>query len=272
MVESNIEIIIVPVVTRVLVAAFIVILVAKLVVKLGPSMGGLIAGLPVGLGPGFYFLMQEGNKIFLFDAALFSLMALSATQFFLLAYLVSAKFFKPLNCSLISIGIWGFCASCISQIDFSLVQASFIFTFSTLITRYVGSFFSGDVRIEKKSENDFVLFFRAVSGGIIVSVVTVFASKLGAQLSGILLAFPIAYVLISFNIHKGFGKTVATEVVYSAVLGTVSLAVFCIAFAVFVKIFPLNYVLLVSLLGSVLTTSLMLIIESQIQKHRLFLK
>ena len=56
--ESNFELIIVPLVMRVLLAAFIVILVAKLVVKLGPSMGGLIAGLPVGLGPGFYFLMR----------------------------------------------------------------------------------------------------------------------------------------------------------------------------------------------------------------------
>ena len=272
MVESNIEIIIVPVVTRVLVAAFIVILVAKLVVRLGPSMGGLIAGLPVGLGPGFYFLMQEGNKTFLFDSALFSLVALSATQFFLLAYLVSAKFFKPLSCSLISIGVWGGCAGCIYQIDFTLVQASFLFTFSTLITRYAGSFFSGDVSVEKKSENDLVLFLRALSGGVIVSVVTVFASKLGAQLSGVLLAFPIAYVLISFNIHKVFGKATVTEVVYSAVFGTVSLAVFCIAFALFVKIFTLTYVLLVSLLGSVLTTALMLVVESQIQKHRLFLK
>ena len=272
MVESNIEIIVVPIITRVLVAAFIVILVAKLVVKLGPSMGGLIAGLPVGLGPGFYFLMQEGNKTFLFDSALFSLVALSATQFFLLAYIVSAKFFKPLSCSLISIGIWGFCAGCISQIGFNLVQASFLFTFSTLITRYAGSFFSCNVRVEKKSENDLVLFFRALSGGIIVSVVTVFASKLGAQLSGILLAFPIAYVLITFNIHKVFGKAMVTEVVYSAVFGTVSLAVFCIAFALFVKIFTLTYVLLVSLLGSVLTTALMLVVESQVQKHRLFLK
>ena len=272
MVESNIELIIVPIVTRVLVAALIVILVAKLVVKLGPSMGGLIAGLPVGLGPGFYFLMQEGNKIFLFDAALFSLMALSATQFFLLAYLVSAKFFKPLNCSLISIGVWGGCAGCISQIDFTLVQASFLFTFSTLIARYAGGFFSCNVGVEKKSENDLVLFLRALSGGVIVSVVTVFASKIGAQLSGVLLAFPIAYVLISFNIHKVFGKATVTEVVYSAVFGTVSLAVFCIAFALFVKIFTLTYVLLVSLLGSVLTTALMLVVESQIQKHRLFLK
>ena len=56
--EFNIEPILVPMVTRVLVSAFIVILIAKLVVWLGPSMGGLVAGLPVGLGPGFYFLID----------------------------------------------------------------------------------------------------------------------------------------------------------------------------------------------------------------------
>ena len=90
-------------------------------------------------------------------------------------------------------------------------------------------------------------------------------------MSGILLAFPIAYVLISLNIHKVFGKAIATEVVYSAIFGTVSLAVFCIAFAVFVNIVALTYVLFISLLGSVLTTALMVIVESQVKKHRLFL-
>ena len=270
MVERNIELIILPIVTRVFVAAFIVIIVAKLVVKLGPSMGGLIAGLPVGLGPGFYFLMQEGNKSFLFDSALFSLVALSATQFFLFAYLVSAKFFKPLSCSLISIGIWGVCAGCISRIDFTLLQASIFFTFSTLITRYAGNFFSGEVRVERKSENDLILFLRALAGGIIVSLVTVFAPLIGAQLTGIMLAFPIAYLLISFNIHKEFGKAIAIEVVYSAIFGTVSLAVFCIAFAVLVKIVTPTYVLLLSLLGSVLTTAFMIKLGSMVQKHRLF--
>ena len=85
---------------------------------------------------------------------------------------------------------------------------------------------------ERKSENDLILFLRALAGGIIVSLVTVFAPLLGAQLTGIMLAFPIAYLLISFNIHKEFGKAIAIEVVYSAIFGTVSLAVFCIAFAV----------------------------------------
>ena len=89
-------------------------------------------------------------------------------------------------------------------------------------------------------------------------------------MTGILLAFPIAYLLISFNIHKEFGKAIAIEVVYSAIFGTVSLAVFCIAFAVLLKIATLTYVLLLSLLGSVLTTAFMIKVGSMVQKHRLF--
>ena len=73
--ELSIGLMLVPMLTRVIVAAFIVILVAKLVVRLGPSMGGLIAGLPVGLGPGFYFLMLESDKSFLYETALYSLVA-----------------------------------------------------------------------------------------------------------------------------------------------------------------------------------------------------
>ena len=69
--ELSIGLMLVPMLTRVIVAAFIVILVAKLVVRLGPSMGGLIAGLPVGLGPGFYFLMLESDKSFLYERSFF---------------------------------------------------------------------------------------------------------------------------------------------------------------------------------------------------------
>ena len=69
-------------------------------------------------------------------------------------------------------------------------------------------------------------FFRVLADGIIVFFVTIFAPLLGAQLTGILLAFPIAYILIPFRKHKEFGKVIADEVVYSAIFGTVSLAVF----------------------------------------------
>lgn len=260
-----------PIGTRVLVSAFIVVLIAKLVVRLGPSMGGLVAGLPVGLGPGFYFLIEEGNESFLFQSALHSLVALSATQFFLMAYLVLAKFFKPMGCLLISVGIWIFFASVFYQIDFNLLQASFLFIVSTTVTRYMGSFFLVQDRAENKSESDLILFVRALSGGLIVAIVTVFASALGAQLAGVLLAFPIAYVLISFSIHKGFGEIIVTRVIYSAILGTISLAVFCIVFALFLHKVPLIYGLCISLIGSVLITALLLVLQTKFQKYRLFL-
>lgn len=269
--EFNLELILVSIVTRVLVSAFIVILIAKLVVKLGPSIGGLVAGLPVGLGPGFYFLIEEGNQSFLYQSALHSLIALSATQFFLMAYLLLAKFFRPMGCLLISVGIWVFFASIFYQIDFTFLQASFLFVISTIVTRYIGSFFLVQDRVEKKSESDLILFLRALAGGLIVAIVTVFASAIGAQLAGVLLAFPIAYALISFNIHKGFGEITVTKVVYSAILGTISLAVFCIVFAVFLHMVPLIYGLFISLIGSVLVTALLLLVQTKFQKYRLFL-
>ena len=265
--ELSIGLMLVPMLTRVTVAAFIVILVAKLVVRLGPSMGGLIAGLPVGLGPGFYFLMLESDTSFLYQSALYSLVALSATQVFLLAYLILAKFFKPLSCALVSVIIWILLASSLYQVNFNLLQAVFFFGFSTIVTRYVGSFFVGKRLVEKKPENDLILFLRAVVGGMIISVVTVFASRLGANLSGTLLAFPIAYILISFNIHQVFGKSIVTGVVYSALLGTISLAVFCVAFAILLQMVPLLYVLVLSLFGSVFVTALMLILDTKVKNQ-----
>ena len=135
--------------------------------------------------------------------------------------------------------MWVLLAGNLYQLNFNLLQATFFFSFSTLATRYVGRFFVGKGLVEKKSENDLILFLRAVVGGMIISAVTVFASRLGANLSGTLLAFPIAYILISFNIHQVFGKSIVTGVVYSALLGTISLAVFCVAFAILLQMVPL---------------------------------
>ena len=136
---------------------------------------------------------------------------------------------------------------------------------------YIGSFFLKADLIEKKSENDFILFSRALMGGFIISIVTIFASALGAHLSGVLLAFPIAYVLISFNIHKEFGENIAIGVVYSAIFGTISLAVFCFVFAIVLQLVPLIYVLIISVIGSFFITALMLILQAKLQKHSLFL-
>lgn len=269
--EFNIELLLLPLLTRVIIAACVVILVAKLVSKLGPAMGGIVAGLPVGLGPGFYFLTQVGNQDFLFQSVLYSLVALSATQFFLLSYMVLANFFSSISCSLMSVGTWVLLTSGLYRIDFNLLQASLLFIFSTIVTRYIGSFFLKVDLIEKKSENDFILFSRALMGGFIISIVTIFASALGAHLSGVLLAFPIAYVLISFNIHKEFGENIAIGVVYSAIFGTISLAVFCFVFAIVLQLVPLIYVLIISVIGSFFITALMLILQAKLQKHSLFL-
>ena len=64
-----------------------------------------------------------------------------------------------------------------------------------------------------------------------------------------------------------FGKSIVTGVVYSALFGTISLAVFCVAFAILLQIVPLLYVLVLSLFGSVFVTALMLILDTKVKNQ-----
>ena len=64
-----------------------------------------------------------------------------------------------------------------------------------------------------------------------------------------------------------FGKSTVTGVVYSALLGTISLAVFCVAFAILLQMVPLIYVLVISLFGSVFVTALMLILDTKVKNQ-----
>lgn len=93
---------------RIITTAAIVIIVTTSVGTFGPVVGGLLAGLPIALGPGFYFLLDTVSVKFLAQTATFSLLALSATQAFLLTYIMTARYGLQILSLVTSIAIWVF--------------------------------------------------------------------------------------------------------------------------------------------------------------------
>ena len=211
--------------------ALIVVAVATAVGKLGPVAGGLVAGLPIGLGPGFYFLLDAGTSDFLIQTATHSLLALSATQVFLTGYMATARRSRPIISILLAVCIWWGAVWALDTLSATIKTAAILFIAVTVATRWVGRRLQMPGAIAERREGLLMLLVRAVAGGVLVASVTVFAPSLGAEMSGTLLAFPIGYALISLTIHEQFGAAAAVAVVHSALLGTISLATFCVAFA-----------------------------------------
>jgi len=244
---------------RMIATALIVVLVATAVGKLGPLIGGLVAGLPIGLGPGFYFLIGSSSTDFLIQTATFSLLALSATQIFLTTYIATARRDFPLVSLLIAVVVWVMAITALNRFPVTTTSAATLFVAMTVAMFLIGRRFQMPKSKNERKEGFRMLLMRACIAGLLVAMVTALAPTLGAELSGILLAFPIGYALISVTVHEQYGTASVIGVLHSALLGTISLATFCVAFAVFLQNFSAINAFFLGLTASLVSTSLMVL-------------
>lgn len=237
--------------------ALIVILVATAVGRLGPTLGGLVAGLPIGLGPGFYFLLDTAPKEFLVHLAASSLLALCATQFFLLTYTAAAGRTRPTAAIALSVIVWWGVIAVFGSVSTNVALATILFLAATVSTRWIGRRFVLPHAKAPPVEGIRALILRAIVGGLLVAITTILAPHFGPRLSGILLAFPIGYAMISVTIHERFGASTVTNVTYAAILGTLSLATFCVAFALALDAGSASVAFVFALIASVASTGFM---------------
>lgn len=224
--------------TRMVATAIIVIGVALVVGRLGPVIGGVLAGLPIVFGPGFYFLVSQASPTFVLDAASASLLTLCATQIFLLAFVAIAQRATPLGSLMVAVSAWLVAASLLAQLPPRPVLGLTLFLAVTFLARKWGSGFIEKTAKPRARENFGLLLMRGLIAGVLVAIATVGASRLGPVGSGMLLAFPIGYSVISITLHEQFGAATAAGTLYSAILGTISLAAFCATLAFTVAYVP----------------------------------
>jgi hypothetical protein len=244
---------------RIITTAVIVIIVTTSVGTFGPVVGGLLAGLPIALGPGFYFLINKVSIDFLAQTATFSLLALSATQAFLLTYIMTARYGFQIISLATSISVWVLFLAGSKQLPITILSASLLFACMTCGTYLIGSRFVTSKSQVRKKDGFWILVFRACMGGVIVAIVTITAPLLGGEYTGMLLAFPIFYALLSITIHKQYGTATVIHVLHSALLGTVGLAIFCATFAVFLQSITAISAFFIGLVTSLAATGCMML-------------
>lgn len=216
---------------RMAATAFVVIGVAMAVARFGPLIGGALAGLPIVLGPGFYFLIAQAGPQFVAEAAAYSVLSLCATQLFLLAYIALAQRARPSLALLAAVGAWLAGAALFRFLPPQPLIGMGLFIVLTIAVRRLGAAFVGRTTRPARRENLTLLLLRGLLAGVLVALVTAGAGRLGAAGSGLLLAFPIGYAVLSVTIHEQFGAAAAAATLYSAILGTLSLAGFCATLA-----------------------------------------
>lgn len=216
---------------RMAATALVVILVASAVRRFGPVVGGALAGLPIVLGPGFYFLLERASPAFVAEAATYSVLALCATQAFLLAYVIAATRASPMVSLCAAAAGWAAIVLSLRLLPSDPLLGTVVYIVLTLCARWLSARVVTDATNSDRREGLGLLLLRGCLAGLLVAIVTAGANSFGPEWSGLLLGFPIGFTVISVTIHEQLGRASAIATLHSALLGTASLTGFCAALA-----------------------------------------
>lgn len=239
---------------RMFATAFVVMAVAWAVGVFGPIVGGALAGMPIILGPGFYFLIMKAPVAFVVQAASYSLLSLCATQLYLLAYIAAAGKAQPWLTLFGSITTWLLAAYLFQFFPVQPMTGVLLFVLATSVALILCRRFIVDEPTTKGTTGLGLLAFRGVLAGTLVAAVTTASHWLGPAGAGLLLAFPIGYSVVAVTIHQKLGAASVIATLYSALLGTASLAGFCSALAMTMPHWPSGWAFGFALSMSLLIT------------------
>lgn len=248
--------------------ALVVMVVAWAAGRFGPVVGGALAGLPIVLGPGFFFLLYSGQPGFAAQSAAYALLSLSAGQSFLLAYIVAARRLGAWGSLAVAVGVWLVAAWLLRQLPGLLWLGLLLYGLTVLVYRRLGWRFVQAVAAGKGRTGWGLLLLRGALAGLLVAGVSAAAAWLGAGWAGMLMAFPIGYSVVSVTVHQNLGPAHVTAMLYTALLGSASLAGFCAVLAYGLPRLPAWLAFLAAVLLAVLVT-LGLLLTGKISSTRL---
>jgi hypothetical protein len=200
--------------------------------RLGATAGGMLAGLPIVVGPGLVFLAFKESDAFIGETATFALLSLCATQAFMLAYLAGARRFTPIVTVAFAFLAWLATALVLARIATGPLAALGLFAVSTLAARLAGKRLLIPGSPVRNRDSLLALLLRASLAGLLVGVIAAASTRLGPQLSGLLLAYPVGMTVIAASIHIRHGAATVMATLYATALGTTSLATFCFVVAI----------------------------------------
>jgi len=221
---------------KILATGVIVIAVTVSVAQLGSRIGGILAGTPIVIGPAFYFLGREQTTEFVFDAAVSTLHALTASLVFLMAYVIAASRLHAIGSLAVAVMSWIIGAAIFTQVPGNLLPALglylFVFAGALLLEFWLNL---KEARIAAKTHwGD--LLARGAAAGILVGITTTAGAQFGPTVSGAMAGFPVGFVVISLTLYQRFGADVARATLVAAQRGMLSLVAFAAAIGVLTPI------------------------------------
>lgn len=223
--------------------------------RLGPAIGGALGGLPIVVGPGFYFLMLDQTTEFVIHAAISSLMALTASQAFLVGYIVVAR--RSRAAILAAVLCWLLAALLLTEVRSSPWIGAGLFLAATAAALVLARRFERTHATPRIRGGLTMLLIRGIAAGLLVAVVTVAAARLGPIWAGFLMTYPIALTAISVTVHQRSGADVVIATLRSLMSGIGSIAAFTFTLAITLLPFGMFWAFAASLVASISVTTVL---------------
>lgn len=230
--QAALEVLIQPqAIVRGLSIALLVVLATQAIRWFGPSIGGLIASMPMVTGPAYFILLTQGDTAFVAEAAAYSLIYIGAAQIFLLIFIATLRRTGLAGCFLLAGPGWFAAILLLGLLPPSPWLGAAGFVLITALTRRLARGFVKGTKVTVTADRPWVTAIKGASAGVLVAFSTSVAARIGTSWSGVLLVFPIAFMVLCATALKIYGKDVLIATLYSAMRGSSSLAAFCFVLA-----------------------------------------
>ena len=195
----------------------------------GPRVGGLLMAMPVVAGPTLVFYAIEQGSVFAADAAASTLVGLVAVAAFCVVYAAcSTRWGWPRSvvCGWLAFGV---VTSGLYRMTLGPVPALVLALVALLAAR--GLIDTTGVVPDGVSVPPWDLPLRMAAAATLVFVLTSLAERLGPELSGALVPFPVATAIIAGFTHAQAGPVAARRFLHVFIPGLCTFAVFCFVLA-----------------------------------------
>ncbi len=219
---------------KILLAPILVWIASMLGKAFGPTVGGLVVGLPLTSGPIALIFAFEHGRAFAKAASLGILSGVISVVVFCLTYSYLCRRNNWLWSELVSITVY-FITTFVMELWMPSLLYTSITVFTTLIIAIYLLHSDKIAHHAKISSPSWDLPVRMLVATVFVLLLTSAAQILGPHLSGLLAPFPIFVSVLVIFTHIFEGGYSARLLLYGALTGLFSFAIFFISIALFIQ-------------------------------------
>ena len=244
---------------KVLLVPLFILFISLAAMRWGPRVGGLLAGLPVIAGPILFLLYLEQGAPFTAQVAIVSLGAVASTIVFCVMYSHACRHWRWGAALVFALFFWGLASICLGALPIDLRITSVVAFAALLGAPHL--FPQANKSRTHSPISPTELGLRMLAGATLAVCVSSLSSHLGAQITGLMTAFPIIGTVLAAFTHRSHGSDNAIVTLRAMANGLYSFVAFLLSLTLLLPVFRSSF-------SFVVAAGLSLLVQRLVQQRR----